>query len=75
MYEYMNVCMMVCMYVFMCVRLYEYIYVCAVYMCICIFSMYTAVSKKVAIINSQYWNRKELWGSSSTRNLLLKALT
>ena len=36
-------------------------------------NIHTAVSKKVVIINSRYWNRKELWGSSSTNNLLLLA--
>ena len=35
----------------------------------------TAISKKVFIVNSRYWNRKELWGSSSTNNLLLLTLT
>ena len=24
-------------------------------------NLYTAVSKKVVIVNSRYWNRKELW--------------
>ena len=36
---------------------------------------YTAISEKVVIVNSRYWNRKELWSSSSTNNLLLLALT
>ena len=31
----------------------------------------TAISKKVVIVNSRYWTRKELWGSSSTNNVLL----
>ena len=35
----------------------------------------TAISKKVLIVNSRYWNRKELWASSSRNNLLLLALT
>ena len=34
----------------------------------------TAISKKVVIVNSRYWNRKEPWGSNSTNNLLLLAL-
>ena len=33
----------------------------------------TAVAKKVVIVNSRYWNRKELWGSSSTNSLFLLA--
>ena len=36
---------------------------------------YTAISKKVVIINSRYWNRKELWASNSRNDLLLLALT
>ena len=36
---------------------------------------YTAISKKAVIVNSRHWNRKELWDSSSTSNLLLLALT
>ena len=36
--------------------------------------VYTAISNKVVIVNSRYWNRKELWGSSSTINVLLLAL-
>ena len=35
----------------------------------------TVISKKVFIVNSRYWKRKELWVSSSTSNLLLLALT
>ena len=34
-----------------------------------------AISGKVVIVNSRYWNRKEMWGSSSTNNLLLLAST
>ena len=37
--------------------------------------MYRAISKKVVVVNSRYWNLKELWDSSSTNNLLLLALT
>ena len=29
--------------------------------------------KEGCIVNSRYWNRKELWGSNSTNNLLLLA--
>ena len=28
-----------------------------------------------SIVNSRYWNRKELWGSNFSSNLLLLALT
>ena len=42
------------------------------YVCICI---YTAISNKVVIVNSWYWNRKELWVSSNTNNLFLFAST
>ena len=31
-------------------------------------------TNKVVIVNSRYWNRKKLWGSSSTNILLLLAL-
>ena len=31
--------------------------------------------KRVVIVNSQHWNRKELWDSRSTKSLLLLALT
>ena len=37
--------------------------------------VYAAISKKAVIISSQYWKRKELWGSSSTNSLLLLAST
>ena len=37
--------------------------------------VYTAISKKVVIVNSRHWNRKELLGSSSWSNLLLLAKT
>ena len=33
--------------------------------------LYTTISKKVVIVNSRYWNWKELWGWISTNNLLL----
>ena len=33
------------------------------------------LKKKVVIVNSRYWNRKELCGSSTTINILLLALT
>ena len=36
---------------------------------------YTAISKKVVTVDSPYWNRKELWASSSRNNLLLLTLT
>ena len=39
------------------------------------FAAYIAISKKVVMVNSRYWNRKELLGSSSTNNLLMLALT
>ena len=29
--------------------------------CVCVCVQYTAVSRKVVIVNSRYWNRKELW--------------
>ena len=32
--------------------------------------LYTAISKKVVIVNSRYWNRKELRGLRSTKNVL-----
>ena len=35
---------------------------------------YNLVTKKVVIVNSRYWNRKEVWGSSSTNSVLLLAL-
>ena len=37
----------------------------------------TAISKKVVIliVSSRYWNQKELWGSSSSKYLLLLAFT
>ena len=28
--------------------------------------LYTAISKKIVIVHSLHWNRKELWGSRST---------
>ena len=37
--------------------------------------MYTAISKKVVIVNSRYWNRRKLWGSNFSSNLLLLVLT
>ena len=43
----------------------------AVFTCL---DCYYSYLKKVIMINSWYWNRKELWGSSSN-NLLLLALT
>ena len=39
------------------------------------FEHFTAISKKVVLVNSQYWDRKELWGSSSTNNSSLLAST
>ena len=33
--------------------------------------LFTAISKKVVIVNSRYWNRKELLVSRSRNNLLL----
>ena len=27
-------------------------------------TFYTAISKQVVVVNSQYWNRKELWVQS-----------
>ena len=35
-------------------------------------SIYSSLKK---VVNSRYWNRKELWGSSSSSNFLLLALT
>ena len=32
-------------------------------------------SKKVVIVNSRYWNRRKLWGSNFSSNLLLLVLT
>ena len=43
--------------------------------CVPILHVYTAISKKVVIVNSRYWNRKELGASNSRNNLLLLAMT
>ena len=60
-------------YVSMCVAVFFYLSAFAT-MCF-VKTVFTAVSKKVVIVNNRYWNRKEMWGSSSTNNLLLLALT
>ena len=39
------------------------------------FSVQTTITKNVVIVNSRYWNRKELWGSNGRNDLLLLALT
>ena len=39
-----------------------------VYMCMYI---HTAISKEIVIVNSRYWNRKELWSSSITISIVL----
>ena len=33
----------------------------------------TTIAKKFVRVNSRFWSRKELWGSSSSSNLLLLA--
>ena len=38
----------------------EFIHTHTYMVCVCV-CVYTAISKKVVIVNSQYWNRKELW--------------
>ena len=40
-----------------------------------VLKQHKAISKKVIIVNSRYWNRKEQWSSSRRNNLLLFALT